>query len=327
MINLEKLPSMTFDEAVKSWVEEDLERARKDQHMNETLDKIFSFKNYHDFSEVPEAKRNQDGAYNWLFMKETTPGSGRKTIREWFRQIPVDLWQNKTLEIAFSKDIQTLADIQPGTVPDYLKICMTAYKTNSSAALYFHESFHTADTVEAMIEASPGFFKSAYGANPWMARVITPTLLEKAAIESLIFMVSLPEEQITDAALGAHLERGYMGYAMLRDSGKLKLAANFLKTVPWPEGRKDTGENYLIPPRDIRDALERAAVLYRTEPIYQSVYMAYVINQPIEDVIAQVNNKAFTTLVLEMYSEKELLPHIKNNRRLKAGLLENSLGL
>jgi hypothetical protein len=109
----------------------------------------------------------------------------------------------------------------------------------------------------------------------------------------------------------------------LKRAGKLRIGVDFLKSGRWPESDGPFDDDVQKP----ESLLEAFSLLLGGGDIPRALYMAYVMTYDIEDVMAMVVTPSCAKLVVEMYEEKELRPHMKNNRHLKAALLEETLGL
>jgi hypothetical protein len=123
--------------------------------------------------------------------------------------------------------------------------------------------------------------------------------------------------------MSIHLAGSFYGFGLLRKESKLRLAADFLKISDWPE----SANPFELDKKEPKDAQEAFDVIETAQPNTQAIYMAWLMNQPIEQVIALMTTRPKMKLAMEMYTEAELRPLMKNNRLLKAALLEESLGL
>lgn len=136
-------------------------------------------------------------------------------------------------------------------------------------------------------------------------------------------MGKLPRSQISQAALDTHLKTGHTGYYRLRGIGKLKLAAEYMQGGHWPE--PDGYDPHLEKPSNVHDAF--LAIQSSLDSRVVTMYMVYLMTQPIEEVIGLMGNHQFMFLVKEMYTEDELRPLMKTNSYLRGVLLEDALGL
>jgi hypothetical protein len=222
---------------------------------------------------------------------------------------------------AVSNVVEVLGLIEPEDAPAYTAICLFAYRNNYRAVEFFKEEVRTTEMVELMMMDLWSFIKS-YRDYPWIRQAMTPKLVEDLSLISDEFMLSLPHDQVSEAALNKHLSKGDYTYTVLQKSGRLHLGVAFLKGGGWP---KPNGPfDHPIPKPD---SLVEAFSELLGDDVPRELYMAYVMTYPIEDVMALVVAPSCAKLVVEMYDEKELRPHARKNRHLKAALLEESLGL
>ena len=281
------------------------------------------YKAYDRFEELPEQCKNEFGAEKW-FKAWATDGVDQDFACDCFQQIPLHLMTDDLRKYAIFNHTQVLELIDPSDTPAYKSICLQAYRFSSRAAEFFKEEARTTEIVELLIKDYSWSFLTSYRAYPWISELMTPALIEKASLASDMFMLSLPDDQMSQAALDKHLGEGTSTYSALQRVGKLHIGVEYLKGGRWPES--DGTLDYPIPkPKGIEDAF--CALVQNDMEMPRALYMAYVMTYPIEDVMALVVSPATARPVIDMYSEKELRPHIKANRHLKALMLEESLGL
>ena len=264
--------------------------------------------------------KTQNTAYHWF---QAMVDLQIKPVRFFWSQIDPALHSKDLLQLAVALDCTMLKDIGPEDVNDYLECFMSAFSVTSFSIKNLHPDYQTAKTIEAMLDA-PGSFHRVYRNHPWIAKAITPELTERASQLNVLFMGHLPRTQISEAALASHLTKGFHGYFRLRGVGKLKLAADFMKCGHWPEPDGQY-ESHLKKPGSAQDAF--ASLRSTMDAKEAAVYMAYLMSQPIEEVIALMGNKNYMHLVKEMYTVDELRPLMKTNRYLSGVLLEDALGL
>lgn len=280
------------------------------------------YKAYDRFEELPEQCKNEFGAEKW-FKAWATDGVDQDFACDCFQQIPLNLMTDDLRKYAIFNHTQVLELIDPSDTPAYKSICLQAYRFSSRAAEFFKEEARTTEIVELLIKDYSWSFLTSYRAYPWISELMTPALIEKASLASDMFMLSLPDDQMSQAALDKHLGEGTSTYSALQRVGKLHIGVEYLKGGGWPESDGPFDD---LTPRP-ESLLEGFSLLLGTGDIPRALYMAYVMTHDIEDVIAMVVTPSCAKLVVEIYDEKELRPHIRSNRHLKAALLENSLGL
>lgn len=277
------------------------------------------YKTFDRFEKLPEHNKNEYGAYQWY--KEVTKDADATIACDCFQQIPLNLITDEMRKYAVSNVVEVLGLIAPEDTPAYTAICLIAYRYNYRAVGFFNEEVRTKEMVELLM-MDPWALLHSYREYPWILQAMTPKLVEKFSLTNDEFMLSLPHYQVSEAALNKHLSEGDCTYSGLQKSGRLHLAVAFLKGGGWP---KPIGpyDDPIPKPDSLGDAF--SALL--GEDIPRALYMAYVMTYPMADVMSLVVAPSCAKLVVEMYEEKELRPHIKNNRFLKATLLESSLGL
>jgi hypothetical protein len=279
------------------------------------------YEQYKRFADMPDHMKTQQDTYNWA--RVIFPGA-EWSLTDCWDQIPPELLSDALRSYLVANDFELIKLIHPNETPKYLGLCLDAYAVHFSAAGLFHEDFQTSETVGELLKI-PKEFHLAYAEIPWVARVTTQEQLERAGMVNLHFMASLPDDQVTDAMLKAHLREGLRNsnFSTLRSRGKMKLIARFLGDGNWPFF-DDPRDHIITKPKTVLEGLKRMASISHN---HQALYMGYVMTFPIELVISLMTTKEQTQLALEMYSDKELRPLLHTNSILKAAMLEEALGL
>jgi hypothetical protein len=277
---------------------------------------------YDRFEALPEHVKNAFGASKW-YQAWATEGVDPAFACDCFKQIPPNLVNDDLRKYAVFYHVQVIDLIDPSDTPAYKSICLNAYRSSYKAAQFFKAEVHTAEMVELMIRDYTGSFLDAYRSCPWIAELMTPALIEKACLTSDVFMLSLPDALMSRAALDKHLGEGTSTYSLLKKVGRLHIGVDYLKGGRWPESNGPFDDDVQKP----ESLLEAFSLLLGNADIPRALYMAYVMTHDIKDVLALVVTPSCAKLAVEMYDEKELRPHIKTNRHLRAAMLEESLGL
>lgn len=281
--------------------------------------KAFVFHPYKDFSDVPEKYRTPEGACSWM---STRLSSSFTPVIDLFSQIPAELVSDDLRQMALMKDAEFLKHIDPSDTEQYLDLYIAAYRKGGDS-IQPHSDYQTASTVERMM-AYRTLFEVSFFKQSWISEVMTPAQCEVASEQYIRLMVKLPMERISPKAPEIHLKHGHGGYIVLRKERKLKLAAEYLKTGAWPTPDMAFDDDQ-PKPQDLQYAIR--LMVWGGPVVCVDLYMAWVMAQPIEQVVPLMTNRVMIDLAIEMYSESELRPFLKTNRHLKAALLESALGL
>jgi hypothetical protein len=282
---------------------------------------IESFSNAYrpDFADLPEHLKTTRVAGEWFsFMGDIDYDSESKA----WRQIPLHLVTDDLRFTAIDLEPEIFQYISPDDTDRYLDLFFKAHNRTFLATQYLHPNFRNTETVGVMMAS--GEFERSYWDNRWIAEVMTADQVESASRMSAKIMVKLPVEQISAKALSIHLTDSFWAYGLMRTEGKLRVAADFMRSDRWPESANPF-ESGKREPESVAQAVD--LLMDTTAHNTQAVYMAHLMNQPFEDVMALMTTRQHIKLAIEMYTEAELRPLMKNNRLLKAALLEESLGL
>lgn len=283
---------------------------------------IASFNNSYapDFDDIPAHLKTQRVAAAWFTFIAYYDSEG---VCDHWQHIPLELVTDDLRQTAIGIDARVIGHIDPSDTEKYLDLFIRAFKTTFRVTRLLHPDFKTPKTIDVML-GSPREFERSYIVNPWISEVMTADQLEAASRVSDRIMAQLPDSKISDEALSIHLGRGFSTYDLLFLKGKLRLAADFLKRGHWPSPSGEF-ESIQQRPRNVAEAFD----LLREAPKdgIRALYMACLLNHPIEDVVSQVNTREDVAMIMEIYTEEELRPMMKLNRHLKAALLEGALGL
>jgi hypothetical protein len=284
------------------------------------------FLQYPKFTDIPEASRTSIGALRWLKAMHTTD---EDDMSEHFVQIPKDLIDEEILKFAVEYDPLIIDLIKPEDTPNYQDHCVSAFVGHYMAPMIFHESVRTAETVELMINQpdyglKPAMFSKSFEAIPWIQSVMTPELHERASRASVHFLMLHPASSASDLALKHHFSSGFGKLIRARSAGRLDLPAKFIASGSWPYVTRNF-DQVIGRPKTLEIGLKRA--LDHTEDGPRALYMSFVKAHPIEDVLVLATTRDHAKLMTELYTEEELRPLMRNNRHLKAGVLESSMGL
>lgn len=283
---------------------------------------IASFSNLYapDFAEIPKHLQTQRVVQEWLTIQSNL---NFHAVFHYWKQIPSELITDDLRKKAINLDARIIQHFEPSDTDQYLDLFITAYSHTSLVIPLLNPDFRTSDTVEAML-ALPREFERGFLKNPWISEVMTADQWEAASRLSAKIMAGLPIDKISSEALYIHLSVGFDGYIALHKKGKLRLAADFLRQGYWPEPKGS-----MMPKIEKPENVAHGLSLLMAEEFMSdgSLYMAYLMTHPIEDVLSAMNTREHINYLLEIYSPEELRPFVKTHRHLKAALLEESLGL
>lgn len=295
---------------------------------NENLDRFRGLasllSDYSTFAMVPDEFKTPEGACGWMLGQIY---NDNPPLLEFFSQIPPALVSDDLRIIALDKNSSFIDHIDPKDTDQYLALFLLAYKLcwKRGQTLQPHPDYQTVSTVEGMIALAniPAFERCIYH-QPWIAQVMTPAQIATVSEASFELMLRFPNVMPGDRALDKHLKHTNNGYIALRKAKRLEWAACYVKSGGWPTPDA-LFESEQPRPKDIHEALK--FIVSDSKKVCQALYMAWLMTQPIEHVIPQMDSRKLINLAMEMYSPEALRPYLKVNRHLKAALLEESLGL
>jgi hypothetical protein len=151
----------------------------------------------------------------------------------------------------------------------------------------------------------------------------TEAMIDLAVSKSLDYLKHFDPSQVKVESLKKLIREG--GYTVIRlaQAGLLDVIGEMMGEGYWPEKVQKPSSL-----EDALDALQDRTLL----PFYRVYYTAFVRHHPIESVLPLMKSPKMQALMLEVYRDDELIPHLrtgllKGAPRVRGKLLENGLGL
>ena len=272
------------------------------------------------FYELPREFQNFEMAHEWFMHKIK---AGIKPLEECYHQIPISLrLPNLVPLIARDADISILDGFDT-RLPGYRELAEAFVRKN-----YKHMDVIDPDVRREMMPEFTGLnFSRAHllaKEFDWFRGELSPSRF-KTCCMNIEFFLDTPEEDMpADVARYAMIENYCVITALtLRARGRVGLLADQISAGGWPDNDyvKDT-----VQPTSLADGVERLAASAPGKE-HETLYMAYLMAQPMEEVIPLMCEQKLAKLALEMYSKEALAPYLKKYRVLRGVVLEDALGL
>jgi hypothetical protein len=139
------------------------------------------------------------------------------------------------------------------------------------------------------------------------------------------FALDSPVETIPENQLQEMMVKNYSAYPAFRERGMFRLMADRILVGDWPPEVADIGFAG-IKPTSLEDGVHWLTKCEQSQD-HETLYMAYAMTYPIEQVVPAMRGTRLKKLLLEMYSPKELKPFLRADRELSGLMLEDGLGL
>lgn len=286
---------------------------------------------YERFSDIPQDKLNEGFIISWLMFEGA------------LSQVPYKLRTERMKRIAVRCDPTSFKHIAPDEVADYQALIVDAVENSLAVAREIKPEHLTEDLIIKIAERrliALGYLRLD-GENK---HLLTDALISSVVKRSVLSAAYLNRtfgrlvlNRMSDDDIKVALQERFFEAGALVHLGKEYVLAELIRSGYWPdvnEKRKhDKNEsdvtskyNHSSPPISAIEAMLKLADFESAG--YQLLYLQSLKLFPIEDVITTTVSIANAPdILLQVYSEAELKPHMKLSRALRGRLLETGLGL
>jgi hypothetical protein len=270
------------------------------------------------FDEIPKHLQSEEVAFEWFLSLVTAPGE--KDYENWFSQVPEALRSARLLVAASNTGGNILGHIDLGKDNEHRSAGLRCMRKNYKNLVALDPSYR-----HLAIEHLP--WQSVHNVHliarefPWFRERMPSSELERCCvnIDFLLDTTYLPDEIRRRILLNGD------GLDTIRARGRLDVLANQITAGWWP--KRVSGFELSSPrPTSMEDAVCWIH-LCQPDKAYESLYMGYLLTQPMDQVVPLMCERKLAKLVLEMYSEEALAPYTKKYRALRGARLEDALGL
>ena len=276
-----------------------------------------------DLAELCGDIQSEQTAETWFRMKIGLMSGMPDRASGYFHQIPAE-WRNLEICLAYvGNSPQKLGDIDPG-MERYSSVVAHALSRDSSVLQLVHPSHQTEHLARFLINNHPHAFIDGAQSCTWARDRLTPPLIETACKRSPSIAMKVGRDLLSAQALSFVVEFGINQYHEFREQKRLELLIEPLKQGQWPRGNRVTA-NF---PRPTGLSSAARFLLETHDDDAQALYMAYLMNHPIEKVAKVLGGSRGSKFLLEMYTDAQLHGHMTDMSRLVRGkLLESDLGM
>lgn len=274
------------------------------------------------FSEISDERKNPLNAHMWFIHKIKV---GKEPIEACYQEIPVEL---RSLQLMFCAADKTGINVLQGldwrTSPDYISIAQAV------TAKYHKQLAFVPPEVRSLI--LPGFcmthiHRISIVAKDldWLRAEMPQDVFERCCVDTR-FALDSPIERVPVSVLQKMMTSNYYdAYSRLRKKGLLSVMADRIVAGDW----QDKGFSIAttaFKPASLEDGIQK---LKETKPgsDHETLYMAYAMTYPMDQVVSAMRGKRLVALLVEMYTVEALKPFMRVDRELSGLLLEDGLGL
>lgn len=241
-----------------------------------------------------------------------------------YREIEHLLTKDQKLE-CISYNANLLSEICPPGTSDYEDYVIRAmYNHPIEAFNVVNPEFRTISLARKICSEIPITISYRNKEQGWLHDLLDQEMIETVTLGNLRFSMEIPENKISwNHMKNVMLKNEHMLW-LLKDYGRSHLLTNMLKEGIWP--------SEFNPPINIDSAINS----FRTAMnlVDRAVWRAYLKGQDTQVVLDKMaylkNDKQAASGIddlMEIYSDKELVPFAKRHHRLLEKLLEDGLGL
>jgi hypothetical protein len=273
------------------------------------------------FAEIPEEFQTAETAKQWLMHKEVM---SNETLSACYEEIPLALRSFEVmLYAAKTCNVNVLMGLSATQTPGYVFLAEAVTRRNYKAIASVDPEvlwqilpdfcWNNIDTID---EISKEF--------DWFRGALSKETFDKCCM-NVEFALDSPIEKIPENLLREMIVKNYSAYPAFRKRGLFHVMADRITAGDWPPVSSDYGF-YADKPLSLNDGI---SLLKEQEPgsDHETLYMAYAMTHPIEQVVPQMRDRELKVLLAEMYTLEELKPFMKADRELRGVMLEDGLGL
>lgn len=283
---------------------------------------------FREFQKLPDSLKTTEVAEQWLrhhrdrFKKSGFTLNPYLQIKHYNPELITDSVRFIAVEIG-----NTLYDINPDETKAYKEIAVHAIMNCATNTAVLAEEFHTLEMLEAIVNRCPYRIDTLLDNQKWMIPLLTPEMKKNLVKDNLKLALSLDESEISREQWKKLLDEGVTDYVAVERSGRLHVLVEYIRDGGWPNPVLIDGQTISFPkvatPTEALDKYTRTKTYGPRHVLYKAWLHAF----PIEEVLAATDNHEMVRLLMDIFPEDALRPHLKLNRALRARLLENDLGM
>jgi hypothetical protein len=272
------------------------------------------------FSDIPEQHQFGAVAKEWFNkMYSLNPGRGEA----YYAQIPKNCRDDAFMQFA-RYFVNVLKDTAPHECLDYVKTVRDVILTNYPALNDVHPDFRN-PVLDMVHESYPEKLHVVLKGVEWVDEVMSDDRFEKFCSSDLKYALEAPPH-LHKKDISQYLDLRFPWIARrCRDYGRLDLLASRFAAGDWITANIFSD----IPPKKPSSFNETLDQIKQADSggIDESVYMAFLMTFPIDQVVAAMTGIRLKKLLIEMYSKEALRPYLSDDNQLKGALLEDAIGL
>lgn len=217
--------------------------------------------------------------------------------------------------------IESFMNIKPWQTRRYEELALLGIKRTIRVFGEVADEYLTKDfLIKALTVNSGALMPLTARAKKRIEKVVDNEVVELAASRSAGYLLQFDHHQITEKAVKDCITHQCFDYQVLVDIGRYQVLVDMIREGFWPKDRPAAP-----------DSLESG--IQRFLPMQECLlHRAYILQFPIQDVIANMDTPSRRLALLQLYSAEELTPYLKTkelsqDKAFKGRLLESEMGL
>jgi hypothetical protein len=273
----------------------------------------------HNFSQIPAHLQGSEIAEEWFSAMEF---SKLKPLHECYLEVPSKFRSPDFMKAVALAGVNILGDLDPMQVDVYRDIAMTCVEVNHKNLASLDPQFRD-EAAEHLSWNRTGDMHLIAREFPWIRDHMQSQEFNRCCL-NIDFALDCDELPLK---IRTHIFNmcEASSFKIVRGRGRLGLLAEQVSACFWPKVFDD--EDMAGPrPTSIEDGINR---LKQSKPdgVRETLYMAYMLAQPMDQVVPLMTGQRLQKLLFEMYPTEALQPYLKKSRALRGSFLEDSIGL
>lgn len=266
------------------------------------------------FADIPEQFLDEDIVCDWLHYAGSP-------IEKYYAQVPQKWRSDGFLQFAAFNGCNVLKDTSPDQTLCYRALVGRCVANDCWSLSNVHPEFRDDEILKAVSKRLKGAdFLMLIKEIDWIGPAMSDDLVRECCSEDFEFALGAPPGLLRQDIIEYLDLKWPKVLRTIRDHGRLDLLSIKLAKDGWPENHN------LLSPTSLPQAIDE---LRHTSRINypETLYMAYIMRFPIEDVVSAMSGSRLKKLLLEMYPKEALTPFLKQDNGLKGIFLEDAMGL
>lgn len=271
----------------------------------------------HSFAQIPAHLQSDEVAEEWFVSMIT---ARKKPLEACLSEVPTEFWTSKFLTTVLKTGCNILGLIDPRKNALFQSVAFTCVRNNYKTLAALDPKYR-AEFAEHLAYNSLRHIHLIAREFPWIRDHLPDEAVKRCCLNIDFAM----EYGVLPDGIGRRIMINGDGYDKIRAHGRLELLAEQIVAGEWP--MRLTDSDFSGPkPKSLEDGIHWLSQCSRLKD-REALYMAYLLAQPMDQVVPLMCECKLHKHVLEMYSEEALAPYVKKYRALRGVMLEEALGL